>query len=193
MARVFLRGVESAQYGLREQRARRLAAPRVVRAGTRQFLHNPVGESEHAQSDTQWLLGPGDEPFLTQSLQSHYVRIYPGGANGGHGHQNEALFYILAGRGYEIHDGRRYDWEQGDVVGVHADSVTSTSTPTRTTPPCCSARRTASTATSATTASTTSKRRPSTRTPPATSARWTPSIRASSSRGGHPVREPIRI
>src|SRR5207247_2964727 len=37
--------------------------------------------------------------------------------------QNEAVFYILQGSGYEIHDDKRYDWEQGDIVVVHTDSV----------------------------------------------------------------------
>jgi len=40
-----------------------------------------------------------------------------------HGHQNEAAFYILEGRGYEIHDDQRYDWAKDDLVFVHADSV----------------------------------------------------------------------
>ncbi len=123
MARVFLRGVESAQYGLREQREQRLAAPRVIRAGSRAFKRSAEGHSERGRSETCWLLAPGDEPFLTQSLQAHFVRLDPGGANGGHGHQNEAMFYILEGRGYEIHDGRRYDWAQGDVVVVNTDCV----------------------------------------------------------------------
>ena len=39
------------------------------------------------------------------------------------GHQNEAVFYILKGKGYEIHDDKRYDWEAGDLVVVHTDSV----------------------------------------------------------------------
>jgi quercetin dioxygenase-like cupin family protein len=117
--RVFLRGVSSAQYALSEQRVDRLAAPRVVRTPKQQH----VGESEHGDSEVRWLLSPGDEPYLTQTIQSHFVRIYPGGSNGGHGHQNEAMFYILEGRGYEIHDGKRYDWEQGDVVLVHTDCV----------------------------------------------------------------------
>jgi quercetin dioxygenase-like cupin family protein len=66
---------------------------------------------------------PGDEPFLTQSIQVHFVKIPPGTAMAGHGHQNEAVFYILEGKGHEIHDGERYDWEQGDLVVVHNDSV----------------------------------------------------------------------
>ncbi|MDE3077000.1 MAG: cupin domain-containing protein, partial [Chloroflexota bacterium] len=58
-----------------------------------------------------------------QTLQVHFVELFPGGSNHGHGHQNEATFYILEGRGYEIHDGKRYDWEKDDFVIVHNDSV----------------------------------------------------------------------
>jgi quercetin dioxygenase-like cupin family protein len=53
----------------------------------------------------------------------HFKELLPGGKNTGHGHQNEAAFHILEGRGYEIHDGERYDWEAGDWCFVHADSV----------------------------------------------------------------------
>ncbi|MHB8631732.1 MAG: cupin domain-containing protein, partial [Candidatus Limnocylindria bacterium] len=75
------------------------------------------------ESQTYWMLGPGDDPFLTQTLQVHFVELAPGGANHGHGHQNEACFYILEGTGYEIHDGVRYDWEQDDFAIVHTDCV----------------------------------------------------------------------
>lgn len=36
---------------------------------------------------------------------------------------SEDELYILEGRGYEIHDGQRYDWEKDDLVVVHNDSV----------------------------------------------------------------------
>ncbi len=122
--RIFLRGLEGEKYNLRQARDQRLSAPRVKHAmagswdGERAVGH----EDASATSRTKWIFGPGDDPFLTQTVQSHFVEIAPGGANGGHGHQNEAAFYILEGRGYEIHDGRRYDWEQGDLVVVNADS-----------------------------------------------------------------------
>src|SRR5216684_4520747 len=64
-------------------------------------------------------IGPGDDPFLTQSLQVHFVELFPGGENRGHGHQNEACFYILEGEGYEIHDGVRYEWQKDDFAIVH--------------------------------------------------------------------------
>ena len=121
--RVFLRGLASETYGLGEFRARQLAAPRVrddnVVVDDGKVAHS--GDSEH--SSTWWRVGPGDEPFLTQTLQVHFVQLPPGTSNRGHGHQNEAAFYILEGKGYEIHDDQRYDWSQGDLVLVHTDSV----------------------------------------------------------------------
>jgi quercetin dioxygenase-like cupin family protein len=69
------------------------------------------------------VLGPGDDPFLTQTLEVHFVEVLPGHSNAGHGHQNEAAFFILRGHGYEIHDDQRYDWETGDLVVVHTDCV----------------------------------------------------------------------
>lgn len=123
--RVFLRGITSEQYGLGEHRRRQHEAPRVRRAGTvvddASVGHS--GDSEEGLSRTWWMLGPGDDPFLTQTLQVHHVELKPGGSNHGHGHQNEATFYILEGRGYEIHDGVRYDWAKDDFVIVHNDSV----------------------------------------------------------------------
>lgn len=121
--RVFLRGITSETYGLREFRRRQLAAPR-VRDDSVVVDDAKVGHSgDSAQSRTWWRVGPGDDPFLTQTLQVHFVHLPPHSSNHGHGHQNEAAFYILDGRGYEIHDDVRYDWAQGDLVLVHTDSV----------------------------------------------------------------------
>jgi quercetin dioxygenase-like cupin family protein len=121
--RVFLRGITSEKYGLREFRREQLSAPR-VRSDDVVVDDAKVGHSgDSKDSRTWWRVGPGDEPFLTQNLQVHFVEIPPGKSNHGHGHQNEAVFYILQGKGYEVHDDRRYDWEQGDLVVVHVDSV----------------------------------------------------------------------
>jgi quercetin dioxygenase-like cupin family protein len=121
--RVFLRGMSSEQYGLKEFRRAQLEAPR-VRGDEFVADDASVGHSgDSKDSRTWWRIGPGDDPFLTQNLQVHFVEIPPGKSNHGHGHQNEAVFYILEGSGYEIHDDKRYDWEQGDLVVVHTDSV----------------------------------------------------------------------
>jgi quercetin dioxygenase-like cupin family protein len=121
--RVFLRGMSSEQYGLKDFRRTQLEAPR-VRNDEIVVDDASVGHSgDSKDSRTWWRIGPGDEPFLTQNLQVHFVEIPPGKSNHGHGHQNEAVFYILQGSGYEIHDDKRYDWEAGDLVVVHTDSV----------------------------------------------------------------------
>lgn len=121
--RVFLRGITSERYGLGEFRRAILSAAR-VRGDEVVVDDASVGHSGDSQeSRTWWRIGPGDEPFLTQTLQVHFVELPPGASNHGHGHQNEAVFYILEGRGYEIHDGIRYDWGQGDLVVAHVDSV----------------------------------------------------------------------
>jgi quercetin dioxygenase-like cupin family protein len=121
--RVFLRGLTSEKYGLSEFREAQLKAPR-VRNDEVVVDDATVGHSgDSKDSRTWWRVGPGDDPFLTQTLQVHFVEIPAGKSNHGHGHQNEAVFYILRGKGYEIHDGRRYDWEKDDLVVVHTDSV----------------------------------------------------------------------
>ena len=122
--RTFLRGIGSETYGLGKQRDLQRSQNRVRRAGTvvDDATVGHSGDSDPDKSKTYWMLGPGDEEFLSQSLQVHFVELMPGGNNFGHGHQNEAHFYILEGSGYEIHDGKRYDWEKDDLVIVHHDS-----------------------------------------------------------------------
>jgi quercetin dioxygenase-like cupin family protein len=121
--RTFVRGLVSTKYGLGEFRRGQLDAPRVrgddIVVDDAAVAHS--GDSK--DSRTWWRMGPGDDPFLTQNIQVHFVELPPGKSNNGHGHQNEAIFYVLEGRGYEIHDDVRYDWSAGDTVIVHTDSV----------------------------------------------------------------------
>ena len=123
--RVFLRGLTGEKYGLAEQLQARRQAPRVKREGfvVGHGKETPGYGGIGAESWAEWLVGPGDDPFWTQSLQVHTVSLAPGGKNDGHAHQNEALFYVWEGKGYDIHDGERYEWEAGDALVVHTDSV----------------------------------------------------------------------
>ena len=121
--RVFVRGLTSETYGLGHFRKAQLAVER-VRDDSVVVDDAKVGHSgDSEKSRTWWRIGPGDEEFLTQTLQVHFVELPGESSNHGHGHQNEAAFYILEGRGYEIHDDQRYDWEKDDLVFVHTDSV----------------------------------------------------------------------
>ncbi len=59
----------------------------------------------------------------TQLFETHIETFAPGGHGQKHGHMNGALFYILDGEGYDVHDGIRYDWKAGDICIVEPGCV----------------------------------------------------------------------
>jgi quercetin dioxygenase-like cupin family protein len=60
---------------------------------------------------------------VTQSIETH-IEVYAPGAYGQkHGHLNSAVFYILKGRGHDVHDGRRIEWAAGDIMFVENGCV----------------------------------------------------------------------
>jgi gentisate 1,2-dioxygenase len=111
--RVFVRGIQG-QYSLKEELAKLRSMPRVFRGDEINFNDGPQAFSKH-------YIEPEDG--VTQMFHIHLEEYAPGGKSQKHGHVNEAAFYILDGKGYEIHDGIRYDWEAGDVAIVHNNCV----------------------------------------------------------------------
>jgi mannose-6-phosphate isomerase-like protein (cupin superfamily) len=55
---------------------------------------------------------------VAQSIECHIDAYAPGGYGQKHGHMNSAVFYVLKGKGHDVHDGRRIDWEAGDALIV---------------------------------------------------------------------------
>ncbi|MDP2728835.1 MAG: cupin domain-containing protein [Dehalococcoidia bacterium] len=100
--------------GTERQRERLRNMPRVIKPANRPPV-NP---------DRPWRM-PVIEPTNTpaQIMRLWIEQIPSAGASHKHGHQNEAMFYILEGRGYEVHDGVRYEWQAGDVVVVMGGCV----------------------------------------------------------------------
>ena len=111
--RVFVRAI-TGNYGLKDELKRLRSIPRVIKGKDIKFDDGPQHYSRH-------YMEPKDG--LTQTLHIHLEEYAPGGKTSKHGHVNEAAFYILDGKGYEIHDGIRYDWQAGDVVIVHNNCV----------------------------------------------------------------------
>jgi len=111
--RVFVRGIQG-QYSLKDELARLRGLPRVIKGKDLTFNDGPQSFSKH-------FIEPVDG--MTQTLHVHLEEYGPGGRTQKHGHVNEAAFYILDGKGYEIHDGVRYDWSAGDVAIVHMNCV----------------------------------------------------------------------
>ena len=111
--RIFVREI-SGDYGLKHELNRLRSLPRVVKSTTLQFQSGPQAFSKHFMEP---------EDGMAQTLHIHLEEYAPGGKTQTHGHVNEALFYILDGKGYEIHDGQRYDWKAGDIAVVHNNCV----------------------------------------------------------------------
>jgi len=111
--RVFVRGI-TGNYGLKNEMKRLRSLPRVVKGKDLKLDGGPQHFSRHYMEP---------EDGRTQTLHIHLEEYAPGGKTSKHGHVNEAAFYILDGKGYEIHDGIRYDWKAGDVSIVHNNCV----------------------------------------------------------------------
>jgi len=102
--------------------------------GTYSHLYeNLVNEPRvYSSKDTPWKGGPGlygkhvispQEAAITQSIETHIEAYAPGASGQKHGHLNSAVFYVLKGRGHDIHDGRRIDWKAGDIMIVENGCV----------------------------------------------------------------------
>ena len=111
--RTFVRALQGA-YSLKDELGRLRAMPRVIKGKDLKLDGGPQHFSRHYVEP---------EDGRTQTLHIHLEEYAPGGTTQKHGHVNEAAFYILDGAGYEVHDGRRYDWKAGDVAIVHNNCV----------------------------------------------------------------------
>ena len=60
---------------------------------------------------------------IIQSIESHIEAYAPKTGGQKHGHLNSAVFYVLKGHGYDIHDGRKIPWKAGDVMLVENGCV----------------------------------------------------------------------
>lgn len=112
--RVFVRELSGFTFNLRKELERLRKVPRVIKGKDLKLRIGP-------QYFNVNILTPKEK--TSQVLSAHYVVVAPGGRSQKHGHMNEAMFYILDGKGHDIHDGLRYDWEAGDVVVVENSCV----------------------------------------------------------------------
>ena len=55
---------------------------------------------------------------VAQSIEAHLDVYAPGGHGQKHGHMNSAVFYVLKGKGYDVHDRKKIEWEAGDALIV---------------------------------------------------------------------------
>lgn len=68
-----------------------------------------------------WISGVPKDRLTRAAIRTFGVNeqmLDPGMKGGRHRHVREAIFYVIEGKGYEIHDGKQYDWEAGDIMTV---------------------------------------------------------------------------
>lgn len=60
---------------------------------------------------------------VAQSIECHIDCYAPGGHGQKHGHMNSAVFFVLKGKGHDVHDQVKYPWEAGDACIVENGCV----------------------------------------------------------------------
>jgi quercetin dioxygenase-like cupin family protein len=105
--RVFVREV-AGKYG--EVYRQLLEQPRVYKSKAVPFKGGPTKFGKN-------VVNPQSAP-VTQAVETHIDVLAPGTYGQRHGHMNSAVFFILAGKGYDVHDGVRINWEAGDAAIV---------------------------------------------------------------------------
>ncbi len=101
--RIFVREV-AGKYG--EVFRQLLEQPRVYKSKAFRFQGGPALFHKP-------LINP--DRTIAQTIETHIDVLAPGSYGQKHGHMNSAVFYVLSGKGYDVHDGVRYDWEAGDA------------------------------------------------------------------------------
>ena len=60
---------------------------------------------------------------IIQAFETHIETFAPSGYGQRHYHINSAVFYILHGRGHDVHNGFHYPWKAGDAAIVENSCV----------------------------------------------------------------------
>lgn len=110
--RIFVREV-SGKYG--ESYKQLLDQPRVYKSKTVPFKGGPAKFGKN-------IINP-QHAAVAQSIETHIDVLAPGNHGQKHGHMNSAVFYILEGKGFDIHDGKRIEWQAGDAAIVENGCV----------------------------------------------------------------------
>ena len=71
------------------------------------------------QGRLKWFTHP-EVNSAARRVWLYMQEIPPGSHSGKHRHMTEEQILVIEGRGYDIHDGARWDWERGDLVSIPA-------------------------------------------------------------------------
>jgi quercetin dioxygenase-like cupin family protein len=71
------------------------------------------------QGRLKWFTHP-EMDSAARRVWLYMQEIPPGSRSGKHRHITEEQILVIEGRGYDIHDGSRWDWERGDLISIPA-------------------------------------------------------------------------
>jgi len=111
--RLHLRGLEG-DYDLKDERRRLRELPRVIKSSQIPWKGGP-------RMFNKMLLNPRHGSI--QTVFCHLKEFLPGTASQIHGHQNDAMMYVLQGSGYDIQDGVKIEWAAGDLAIIRGGTV----------------------------------------------------------------------
>ena len=86
----------------------------------------------YTSKDWKWKGGPQNygkkiinpqSVTIAQAIECHLDVYAPGGYGQKHGHMNSAVFYVLKGRGHDVHDGRHIRWQAGEALIIENGCV----------------------------------------------------------------------
>ncbi len=69
------------------------------------------------QGKLKWMLHPNTKS-AAKRLWMYFSEIEPGSRSGKHRHMAEEQVLVLEGSGYDVHDGERWDWQQGQMIVI---------------------------------------------------------------------------
>lgn len=100
---------------LTDQTTWRQSIPHVIKGKETPWEDTPMGRQKYFLSPYK----PG--PLL---LYDAYIQeLPPGGSSGKHRHAAEEVHKIISGKGYDMHDGVRWEWEAEDIVCIPINTV----------------------------------------------------------------------
>ena len=71
------------------------------------------------QGRIKWYVHPNIE-CSARRVWLYMQEISPASRSGKHRHMMEEQVFVLSGKGYDVHDGQRWNWERGELINIPA-------------------------------------------------------------------------
>lgn len=102
------------------------ARPRVIKSRPVVSLLKEVARTNKLEPGVAKVMfvsrSTGNSRSLTPTMGVGFQLVEPGKTTKPHYHNMASVYLVVKGKGYSVIDGKRYDWEEGDVFVVPANA-----------------------------------------------------------------------